>query len=303
MLAQLASKEGALELGKLGVWFFTDRMPAPEAAAFAGRVEAWGYSALWLPETVGRDPFAHAAFLLDKTSTLVVATGIAGIYTRDANAMAAGQKTLAEQSGGRFLLGMGVSHAPFVEGVRGHDYKKPLATMRAYLDRMDQAPYAAIPPAEPPPRVIAALGPKMLELARERCQGAHPYLVPPEHTARAREILGPDRWLCTEQKVLLESDPAKARAVARQALGMYLALPNYRNNLVRLGYRDADFEGGGSDRLVDALVVWGDEKAIAERVQAHHDAGASHVCIQPLHPDGQPLPDERVLAALAPRGA
>ena len=141
--------------------------------------------------------------------------------------------------------------------------------MRSYLERMDAAPYAAVAPDESPPRVIAALGPRMLELARERCTGAHPYLVPPEHTARAREILGPDAWLCTEQKVLLEPDPSAARAVARQAAAIYLGLPNYRNNLKRLGYDDGDLDDGGSDRLIDAIVAWGDEKAIAERVRAH----------------------------------
>jgi probable F420-dependent oxidoreductase len=140
----------------------------------------------------------------------------------------------------------------------------------------------------------------MLELARELVDGAHPYLVPPEHTARAREILGADKWLCTEQKVLLETDAAKARQVARTAVAMYLGLPNYRNNLLRLGFAEADFEGGGSNRLIDAIVAWGDEKALADRIQAHADAGATHVCIQPLHPEGQPLPDERALQALAP---
>jgi len=288
-----------MELGKVGVWSFPDRLPAPEAARFAQRVEALGYSALWLPEAVGRDPFASAAWLLANTENLVLATGIASIYARDANAMKAAQMTLAEQSGGRFLLGLGVSHAPMVEMVRGHSYGKPVATMRAYLERMDQAPYAAVAPEEAPPRVIAALGPKMLELARERCQGAHPYLVPPEHTAQAREILGPDAWLCTEQKVLRQTDPSAARPIARGALAIYLNLPNYRNNLLRLGYEDKDFADGGSDRLVDAIVAWGDEKALAERVRAHLQAGASHVCVQPLHPEGQPVPDEAVLEALA----
>ena len=288
-----------MELGRVGVWSFPDRLPAPEAARFAQRVEALGYAALWLPEAVGRDPFASAAWLLANTERLIVATGIASIYARDAFAMKAAQMTLAEQSGGRFLLGLGVSHAPMVEMVRGHSYGKPVATMRAYLDRMDQAAYAAIAPEQAPPRVIAALGPKMLELARDRCQGAHPYLVPPEHTARARAILGPDAWLCTEQKVLRETDPSAARTIARGALAIYLNLPNYRNNLLRLGYDDKDFADGGSNRLVDAIVAWGDEKVLAERVRAHLEAGASHVCIQPLHPAGEPIPDEPILEALA----
>jgi probable F420-dependent oxidoreductase len=289
-----------MDLSRLGVWFFTDGLPAPQAAEFAKRVESLGYSALWLPEAVGRDPFAHAAWLLANTDRLILATGIANIYARDPNSMVAAQRTLAEQSGGRFLLGLGVSHAPMVEGLRGHTYGKPVATMRAYLDRMDQAPYAAVPPAEAPPRVIAALGPKMLALAAERCQGAHPYLVPPEHTAAARQIMGPDSWLCTEQKVLLETDPTKARAVARKGVAMYLGLPNYRNNLLRYGFEEKDLGDGGSDRLIDAIVAWGDEKTISDRVQAHLDAGASHVCVQPLDPEGRPIPDDRILEALAP---
>ncbi len=288
-----------MKLGRLGVWYFTDRLTAAQAADFARRVESLGYAALWLPEAVGRDPFAHAALLLAATERLILATGIASIYARDANAMVAAQNTLAEQSGDRFLLGMGVSHAPMVEQMRGHSYGKPVSTMRAYLDRMDQAPYAAIAPGEKPPRVIAALGPAMLALARERCSGAHPYLVPPEHTARAREILGPDAWICTEQKLLLERDASRARGVARQTVAIYLALPNYRNNLLRLGFADKDFDDGGSDLLIDSIVAWGDEQALARRVREHLEAGASHVCIQPVHPEGQPLPDERVLEAIA----
>jgi probable F420-dependent oxidoreductase len=290
-----------MELGPTGVWCFMDGLPAGPAADLARRVESLGYDALWIPEAVGRHPFAHAAWLLANTQRLIVATGIANLYARDAHASAAARNTLAEQSSGRFLLGLGVSHAPFVEGVRGHRYEKPVATMRTYLEAMDKAPYAAVPPAETPPTVIAALGPRMLKLAAERTRGAHPYLVPPEHTAQAREILGPGPWLCTEQKVLLETNASRAREVARKAAAIYLNLPNYRNNLKRLGYTDADLDGGGSDRLIDAVVAWGDEKTIADRIQAHRDAGASHVCIQPLHPEGKPLPDERILEVLAPQ--
>jgi probable F420-dependent oxidoreductase len=290
-----------MELGPTGVWCFMDGLPAGPAADLARRVESLGYDALWIPEAVGRHPFAHAAWLLANTQRLIVATGIANLYARDAHASAAARNTLAEQSSGRFLLGLGVSHAPFVEGVRGHRYEKPVATMRTYLEAMDKAPYAAVPPAETPPTVIAALGPRMLKLAAERTRGAHPYLVPPEHTAQAREILGPGPWLCTEQKVLLETNASRAREVARKAAAIYLNLPSYRNNLKRLGYTDADLDGGGSDRLIDAVVAWGDEKTIADRIQAHRDAGASYVCIQPLHPEGKPLPDERILEVLAPR--
>jgi probable F420-dependent oxidoreductase len=175
----------------------------------------------------------------------------------------------------------------------------PVATMRSYLEKLRAAPYVGPRPPEEPPTLIAALGPKMLALARELAQGAHPYLVPPEHTARAREILGKGPWLCTEQKVLRVRDASKARDLARKAVAIYLGLPNYRNNLLRLGYRETDFDAGGSDRLIDALVAWGDEQALRKRVQAHLDAGADHVCIQPVHPEGLPRPDERVLEALA----
>lgn len=289
-----------MEVGKLGVWTFFDAMPAADAAEAARRIEALGYPTLWVPEAIGREALAGAAWLLAATTKLNIATGIANIYARDAMTMAAGRATLAEQSGGRFLLGIGVSHRPLVTGVRKHDWSKPYSFMRDYLDAMDAAPYASIPPTEAAPTVIGALHPRMLELAAARTRGVHPYLVPPEHTAFARGIVGPDAWICTEQKVLLETDPAKARGVARQALAMYLGLPNYRKSLQRFGYTDDDFQGGGSDRLVDGVVAWGDEKAIAARVKAHHDAGANHVCIQPLHPLGMPLPDWNVLEAFAP---
>ncbi len=290
-----------MQLGRLGVWWFTDALSASDAAAFAQKVEALGYAALWIPEAVGREPFAHASWLLASTRRLVVATGIANIYARDAVAAKQGQHTLAEQSGGRFLLGLGVSHQPMVERVRGHAYDSPVKTMRAYLERMQAAPYLAVPAPEAPPTVIAALGPKMLALAREKARGAHPYLVPPEHTAMARQVLGKGPWLCTEQKVLLERDPSKAREVARRTAAMYLALPNYRNNLIRLGFEESELDGGGSDRVIDAIVAWGDEQAIRRRIQDHLDAGADHVCIQPLNPAGIPRPDERVLELLSPR--
>ena len=289
-----------MQLGRLGVWYFTEMLSAAQAAEAAQRIESLGYGAFWLPEAIGRHPFAHAAWLLAKTERLIVATGIANIYARDAAATAAAQKTLAEQSGGRFLLGLGVSHQPLVEAVRGHVYTRPVATMRAYLERMEKAPYAAVRPAEPPPTVLAALGPQMLRLAATRTQGAHPYFTTPEHTAMARKLMGPDAWLCVEQKVLLETDATKARQLARLSAGMYLGLENYRNNWKRLGFADSDFENGGSDRFIDATIAWGDVPALQKRVRAHLDAGASHVCIQPINPSGQPVPDWRVLEALAP---
>jgi probable F420-dependent oxidoreductase len=289
-----------MKLGKLGVFYFLEMMRAPEMAAFARRIEDLGYSALWFPEALGREAFSAASFLLSATNKLVVATGIANVYARDAVTMAAGRNTLAEQSNGRFVLGVGVSHQPMVEGLRGHDYSKPFTYMTKYLDAMNAAVYVAPPPAELVPTVIGALHPRMLKLAAEKTAGAHPYLVPPEHTAFARETMGKGPWICTEQKVVLEKDASNARAAARASIAMYLELPNYRRSLKRFGITDDDFAAGGSDKLVDTVVAWGDEKAIAARIQAHYDAGADHVCIQPLSPDGSATPDSRVLEAFAP---
>lgn len=290
------------QIGRRGVWWFTEGMAADDAAAFAQRLEAMGYGALWLPETLGRDPFAHAAMLLDRTESLVVATGIANIFHRHPGAMKQAQHTLAEQSDNRFLLGLGVSHAPLVAGVRKLDYSKPLTKMREYLAGMAESAYLAVPPAEPPKTVLAALGPKMLELAASDADGAHPYWTTPEHTVIAKEALGPDKMLCVEQKVVLSSDPTEARAAARQALGMYITLPNYFKNWFRLGYTEDDLVDGGSDRLIDGLVAWGTAAQIEERLQAHVDAGATHLAIQALNPgaEGGSTPDFDALEALAP---
>jgi probable F420-dependent oxidoreductase len=290
-----------MELGKLGVWTGMDGMSAAAGAAFAKRVEAWGYAALWLPESRGRNALAHSAWLLANTETLIVATGIANIYARDPMAMANGQRGLAEQSEGRFLLGVGVSHRPSVEGLRGHAYGPPVATMRAYLRAMRDTPYPAPPPPEPPPVIVAALRPRMMALAAELADGAHPYNTTPEHTAEARRILGPGKLLCPEVWVLLESDPAKARAAARAALSRYLALENYVNAWHRQGFGDDELAGGGSNRFLDAIVAWGDEQTISARIKEHWDAGADHVCIQPISPEGTGQAGaERLLERLAP---
>ena len=291
-----------MQLGKLGVWAAMDVLSAAEGAAFARQVEGWGYAALWLPESRGRNVLVHSAWLLANTEKLILAPGIANIYARDAMAMANGQRALAEQSGGRFLLGIGVSHAPTVTGLRGHQYGRPVATMRAYLEAMLAAPYLAPEPAERPLTILAALGPRMLALSASHADGAHPYNVPPEHTAEARRIMGPGKLLCPEVWVLLESDPATARSAARQALATYMRLDNYLNNWRRLGFGDDDLNNGGSDRFIDANVAWGGEAAIRKRLQEHWDAGADHICIQSINPDGSRRPDERVLALLAPRG-
>jgi probable F420-dependent oxidoreductase len=289
-----------MDFGRLGVWTWLDSLSAAEAADFAARIEELGYSMLWVPEAVGRDPFAMLGYLAARTSKLVLATGIANIYARDPMTMRAIQHTLAEASGGRFVLGLGVSHAPMVTGIRGHEYGKPVTTMRNYLDSMEKALYLGPKADQEAPIVIAALRQNMLRLAAEKASGAHPYFVPPEHTARAREILGEGPILAPEQKVLLETDASRAREIARASMKTYLGLPNYQNSLRWLGFGDEDLADGGSDRLVDAIVAWGDERAIAERIQAHRDAGADHVCIQPLRADGVPGPDLRILEALAP---
>jgi probable F420-dependent oxidoreductase len=285
--------------GTTGVWYFTDAMSAGEAAGFAQRVESLGYSALWMPDTIGRDPFAHIAWLGSQTSTLVFATGIASIFHRHPGPMAQVTNTLAEQTGGRFVLGLGVSHAPMVEGLRKLDYSKPLTTMREYLAAMDASPYRGPKPPAPAPRLLAALGPKMLELSRDAADGAHPYWTTPEHTAQAREILGAGKLLCVEQKVVVTTDADAARTAGRTAIGVYADLPNYRNNWLRLGFTDDEIDRR-ADRFVDSVVAWGDPDTVRTRIQAHLDAGADHVCIQPLSVEGPLTLDWHALEALAP---
>lgn len=282
----------------IGLWFGTNLMAPAQAAEFALKVESLGYSALWLPETTHRDPFAHVAFLATQTESLVFATGIANIFNRHPGAMKQVAMTVAEQSNDRLILGLGVSHAVMVAGVRKLDYSRPLSKMRDYLDGMDDAPYTGAD-APRPPRVLAALGPKMLRLAAERADGAHPYWTTPDHTEFARSVLGPDKLLCVEQKVVLTSDAEVARSTAREAVDLYAELPNYRNNWLRLGFTDDEINHR-SIRLLDGLVAWGSVDRIYERIQAHYDAGASHVCIQPIAAGRFGTLDERTLEGLAP---
>jgi probable F420-dependent oxidoreductase len=285
----------------VGVWTFLDNFSAPEAAQFAQRIEALGYTALWLPEAVSRDPFVLISYMAAQTKKLVFCTGIANIYARDPLTMKSIRMTLGDVAPGRFVLGLGVSHMHLVQKVRGHTYStKPVTTMREYLDAMDKVRYFGPKPAEEPPMVLAALRQNMLKLAAERTRGAHPYFVPPEHTRRARQILGPDAWLCPEQMLVLDTDATRARAVARKQMAVYLGLPNYQNNLREFGFGDDDFANGGSDRLVDAITAWGDETALRERIKEHFDAGANHVCIQPFRNDGQAGPSMEILERLAP---
>ncbi len=282
---------GGMELGRIGIWTgHLDLQPIEQVPDIASELETLGYDALWIPEVAGRDPFVNAALLLGGTERLIVATGIATIYSRDPIAMASVWKTVTDAFPGRFLLGLGVSHQPAVEGIRKHEYGPPLTAMREYLDGMDAAPYFAAPPRAEPVRALAALGPKMLALAAERAVGAHPYFVPVEHTAIAREVMGPDAWLMPEQMAVLETDATKARSIARQTMATYLSLPNYVNNLRRLGWSDGDFADHGSDKLVDAIVAWGDEETIRARCVEHFHAGADHVCVQVLPENRAELP-------------
>ena len=274
-----------MELGRIGVWTTQlDYLPAAEARRGARRFEELGFSALWIGEAARREAFTNASLLLSATHRLIIATGIANIWARDAMTMANAHRTLAEAYPERFLLGLGVSHAPLVE-IRGHDYTSPYTAMIHYLDAMDRARYEGAAPRTEPKRVLAALGPKMLTLAKKRAHGAHPYFVPVEHTRRARELLGKGPLLAPEQAIIVEEDPEKARRIARFHTRSYLRLPNYRHNLERLGYSSQDMLDGGSDRLVDAVVAWGSPNVIRERIAAHLRAGADHVCVQLLSED------------------
>lgn len=290
-----------MDIGRVGVWTRTDGMASAEAAEFAIRVEELGYGALWIPDAFGRDPFVHASWLFSHTSKLVIATGVVNIHLREAQATACAQKALHDQSGGRFLLGLGVSHATLIEGMFHRDYPKPVPSMRAYLDAIENSMWWGPELEGELPIVLAALGPRMLELAGERTRGAHPFFAPPENTRRSREILGPKPWLCPEQKVLFETDPEKARHRARAAMAGPLTMPNYRRNLVRSGFEEKELDAGGNDRVVDAVVAWGDLDAIVQRVEDHFDSGATHVCIQPLGTADPTKPDLELLEALAPR--
>jgi len=287
----------------LGVWFSPESLTSSEMLSFARRVEELGYRRLWVGETFGRDPFAQLAAMGSATTALGMASGIANIYHRHPGVMLMGANTLAEQTGGRFTLGLGVSSPVIVSKVRGLDYDKPLAFLRSYLDAMAEANYTSVPPEAPVPVVLAALGPRMLELAAERTAGAHPYNTTPEHTAFAREVMGPDAGLFVEQKVMLTTDPAQARATGAKVLRFYSRAPGYVNAWKRLGFSDDDI-ATQSPRLVDALVAWGTVERIRDRLKAHADAGATEVCIHPLDPEsGQKNPDSEALEALAaPQG-
>ncbi|HZT64677.1 MAG TPA: LLM class F420-dependent oxidoreductase [Acidimicrobiales bacterium] len=281
-------------LGPIGIWTPTlDFVPASQARELAAELEELGYAAIWLGEVAGRDIFVHLALLLSATTRLVGATGIANIWARDAVTMAGAMRGLTEAFPDRVVFGLGVSHKNLVEDLRGHRYEQPLAAMARYLDAIQASPYTAQRPSTPVRTVLAALGPKMLKLAAEKTDGAHPYFVVPEHTAAARQTLGPGPLLCPEQAVVLETDPARAREIGRAYTSLYLSQPNYVRNMVRLGFSEDDLKDGGTDAFVDALVAWGDVDQVTARVRAHLDAGADHVCIQPLPAERRGVPAEQ----------
>jgi probable F420-dependent oxidoreductase len=284
----------------VGVWTVgLEAVSASEAGEYAAEIEALGYGSLWFGEAYGREAFTNAALLLAATERLVVATGIANVYGRDAVTGNAAGRTLHDAYPGRLVVGWGVSHAPIVERMRGHDYAKPLSTMREYLQALDQAPYFAAGADSAPPRVLAALRPKMIELSGTLADGAHPYLVTPEHTRRTREILGPEPILCVEQAVALTSDREEFMKRAHWHLEIYTGLPNYRGSWETQGFSEEDFVRGGSQRLKEAMVAWGDAEQIAARVHEHLAAGADHVMIQALGANAFELPVEQ-WRALAP---
>jgi probable F420-dependent oxidoreductase len=265
-----------ITLAGTGIWSGSLRHGDPaEAADAAAELEQLGYSALWIGD-IGGDLWGAVANLLRATQHAAVATGIANIWLRTPEDTAQQHATLNAEHGHRFLLGVGVSHGHLVERVAGLDYRRPLERLAWFLDGLD----AAEPPVPLDERVVAALGPKALALAAERTGGTHPYLTTPEHTAIARAAVGAGAIVAPEQGLILETDPDRARTIGREFLARYIEAPNYTNNWRRLGFTEDDLAGGGSDRLVDALLAWGDDDALAARVQAHRDAGASHVCVQ-----------------------
>ena len=284
-----------MELGRLGVWYPTDRLDGPQLAALMATIEGHGYSAFWYPESRGYESLSLAGFLLGASKRLVIGSSIANIYARDALASRRGMMTLNQLYGDRFILGLGVSHKPAVEGMRGHHYEKPIPAMRAYLDALQ----GQEPGATDWPVMIAALGPLMLKLTAQRTRGALPYNVTPEHTRQAAELRKPGQHLAVEQKICIEPDRTRARTLGRAELSRYMTLPNYRNNWLRLGFTEAELENGGNDRFIDAMVLSGTADQVRAGLRAHFTAGATHVCLQPVHADGDWTHSDAMIAALA----
>jgi probable F420-dependent oxidoreductase len=290
---------GGIDPGSLGIFAGSlSGQPADVQREVAAEMEGLGYGTLWYGESVGREAFVQASIYLNATSRLVVASGIANIWARDPMAMAAGGRSIAEAFPNRFILGIGVSHAPSV-AARGHDYARPFSAMREYLDRMEQAPWRG-PEVPMPPIVLAALGPRMVGLAAERTAGAYPYFTTIEHIRQVRQQLGPERFLAADLPVVLATGRAEARAIGDLHTGRYLRLDNYRNNLVRIGWSADHLEPPGSDELFDAVVAWGDVAAIRDRVEGLMSAGADQVVLNLVTKDPRVpyLSELRALGAL-----
>ena len=284
-----------MELGRVGIWYPTDRLDAAGLRALLRTVEGHGYGTLWYPESRGFESIALAGFLLANSERLTIGSSIANIYARDAFTARRALATLNALRGGRFSVGLGVSHIPLVEGLRGHRYDKPVPAMRAYLEGIRKGGDAALEG----PVLLAALGPKMLALAAAQADGAVPYNVTPEHTRQAATVLGPGKVLAVEQKVCVETDRARARTLGRKELARYMALPNYVNSWLRLGFTETELADGGSDRFIDAMVLSGDAEAVKRGLRAHFEAGATHVCLQPVTDDGDTRHRDAMLDALA----
>jgi probable F420-dependent oxidoreductase len=285
-----------MQLGRLGVWYSADKhADVASIGAFVKTVEKLGYDTLWYPESRGYESFTVAGYMLSQTKTLKLGSSIASIYARDAFTSRRGMISLNQLYDDRFILGLGVSHLPMVEGVRGHVYEKPVPAMRAYLNGIINGEAEA----DNFPICIAALGPLMLKLAGQMTRGAVPYNTTPKHTAEAAKILGPGKWLAIEQKVTIETDPPKARALGRTELSRYMVLDNYRNSWLGMGFTEADLSNGGSDAFIDAMMLWGSADQVKAGLRAHFAAGATHVAIQPVHAMGDTAGRDAMLSALA----
>ena len=285
-----------MNLGRLGAWYGTDKLTSPaQIRELVTTVEKLGYDVLWYPESRGNESFAVGGFMLSCTTNLKIGSSIASIYARDAFTSRRGMITLNQLYGNRFILGLGVSHPPMVEGLRGHVYEKPIPAMRNYLNGIMKGEAGS----EDWPVCVAALGPLMMKLSGQMTQGAIPYNTNPRHTAEAAKILGRNKWLAIEQKVTLETDPTKARALGRKELERYLTLDNYRNNFLRIGFTEADLTNGGSNDFIDQMCLWGTVDQVKANLRAHFAAGATHVAIQPMHEEGDIAARDRILAALA----
>ena len=287
---------------RLGIWSRTNVMDKRGLADLAKNVERLGYQTLWYPESLSYEALSVAGYLLSHTEKLIVASGIANIYARDAVTAAQGHDSLNRLYDNRFLMGLGVSHVPLVEGARGHSYGKPVATMRKYLGDIISAKIDPTIKIDDRALVLAALGPKMLELASASTKGALPYCVTPDHTIEARKIMGPEPWLCVEQKICFTNEEGTARTIAQEQMAPYMAMTNYRNNWFRLGFTEEEVTGNAAPRFLDAMVVWGKEQVINDCIDAHFKAGADQVVLQAFRPDGKSGSDPKALEAFAPNG-